>query len=685
MGEIKENLILTDGFSAPFSKFLNLGNSMVSQMERIDQSAIRAEATMRRSIGGATGAVIGNMRQIGEAANAVSASGFDRMEAQLLKIAKNTSKAADQQERHDRNVRNTNDSAGKLLSTIKKVVSAAATFKIGKDLVGMSDAITQTEARLNLMNDGLQTTAELENKIFDAAQRTRTSYTGMADVVAKLGQRAGDAFGSNDETIAFAENLSKQFVIAGASQQEIASASLQLTQALGSGVLRGEELNAVFEAAPNVIQAIADYLDVPIGKIRDMASEGEITSDIVKNAVLAATDDINEQFADMPVTFSQAMEVAKNSIIMSLQESLGGMSDFLAMESTQEAIMRLGEIISVAGAIGIAAFTGIGEAASFVVNNLDFILPVLTAIGFAFAFCQAQAIAAAMANVTGALATAGAWSLANWPIILLGALLASVLVAAVNMGVGFEEVGLFVGQVFGMIYAVGYNVFALLWNVIASFAEFFANVWNDPLGATVRLFSDVFDSILGIIETVAGAIDALLGSNLSSAVSGFRGKVGSWVDENFGENAVQVKRMANLDVRGTSMAGGEMGSNLGKKLDNMNFNLDSIAGNTSGLGTSAYASGGGIGGGKNIGDVGKVGSVGKIDQDVDISDENIKLLRDLSERQYVAMVNLTVPQTNVSVNQNVAEGGASDMDAIGDYLKNLLTQQNASHSNVVPA
>ena len=107
-----------------------------------------------------------------------------------------------------------------------------------------------------------------------------------ADVVAKLGQRAGDAFDSSGEVVQFAENLNKQFVIAGASQQEIASASLQLTQALGSGVLRGEELNAVFEAAPNVIQTIADYLDVPIGKIREMASDGQITADVVKNAML---------------------------------------------------------------------------------------------------------------------------------------------------------------------------------------------------------------------------------------------------------------------------------------------------------------------------------------------------------------------------------------------------------------
>ena len=179
----------------------------------------------------------------------------------LKQIAVNTSKVNDEQEKHDKKVRQTDNSANKLLSTVKRIVAAAAGFTIGKELLNLSDEMTQTTARLNLMNDGLQTTDQLNQMIYESAQRARTSYLATADVVAKLGQRAGDAFGSSAEVVQFAENLNKQFVIAGASQQEIASASLQLTQALGSGVLRGEELNAVFEAAPNVIQTIADYLD----------------------------------------------------------------------------------------------------------------------------------------------------------------------------------------------------------------------------------------------------------------------------------------------------------------------------------------------------------------------------------------------------------------------------------------
>ena len=361
--------------------------------------------------------------------------------------------------------------------------------------------------------------------------------------------------------------------------------------------------------------------------------------------------------------------------MMSMQEGLGGMNEFLNTEETMGAIMRLADIFSVLAEIGMGALTGIGEMASFVVNNLDFIIPILTAIGIAFAIMHAQAIATALASVGGALASAAAWAVANWPILLLVALMAGALIAAQQFGFGMEAVGGWVGQVFGMIYAVGYNIFASLWNAIASFAEFFANVWNDPLGATARLFADVFDTILGIVETVAGAIDALIGSDLSSSVSGFREQIGSWVDENFGENAIQIKRMASLDVKDTAAAGGEIGAGLGKKLDNMNFSLDDIGSSLGGLG--ATGSGG-------LGDIGKVGSVGKIEQDVNIADENIKLLRDLSERQYVAMVNLTVPQTNATINQTVNGGGGSDANAIMDAMTRLLARQHAAGSNIVP-
>lgn len=687
MGEIREEFILSDQFSASFSKFLDLGNSAVSQMGRIDQSVTRTEMTMRRSIGGAAGAVITNMRQIGDSANAISSSGFDRLEAQLIKIASNTSKAAREQDNHNRKVKETNDSAGNLLSTIKKVVAVAAGFKMGKELFGLSDEMTQTTARLNLMskrfqpptadasgqgneavNSSLQETEQLQEKIYQSAQRSRTSYLDTADVVAKLGQRAGDAFSGSDEVLAFAENLNKQFKIAGASQQEIASASLQLTQALGSGVLRGEELNAVFEAAPNVIQTIADYLGKPIGEIRGLAADGAITADIVKKAMLSATDKINEQFESIPMTWADSWNIIKNAGVYALDEVLAKMNEFLNSEIGKEAIEGIIGAIEILADVAGGAIDLLASGASFVVENWDHLYPILIGIGVAFA------IAGAVGLASGLIAAAG-WLTAAWPFILIGVLVGALILGLTQAGVTFEQMGQVVGTVFGFIYAIGYNLVADLWNLFAVFAEFFANMLNDPASAIAHLIHGLFDTILGEIETVANAIDAVLKTNMSGAVSGFRNKLSGWVDDKFGEQAVTIKRMAKLDTGETAGKGGDLGSSLGKKMDNMNFSLDSITGK---LGEQ-----GGITGMGDIGNVGKVGKVGKIEQDVNIADENIKLLRDLSERQYVALVNLTVPQTNLAVNQNVTGGGGSDIDAMLSALSNVLGAQQASSSNVV--
>lgn len=669
MGQIREDLILSDQFSASFSRFLDLGNNMIGQMERIDQSVIQLEASMRRSIGGATGALIANMRQMGDVSGEL-VSGFGRLEDQLIRIAQNTARAADEQSRHEQEVQRTTNSANKLLGVLGRVVSVAAAFKIGKGMIGLSDEVAQTTARLNLMNDGLQETDELQKMIYASAQRTRTSYLATADVVAKLGQRAGQAFGNSAEVVQFAENLNKQFVIAGASQQEIASASLQLTQALGSGVLRGEELNAVFESAPNVIQTIADYLDVDIGKIREMASEGQITADIVRRAMLGATDEIDRQFESMPMTWAQAWTMVKNAGIEGFSEVSESLNEFINSDTGETLIGGLITGIGILTDIASGAVDLLSSGAQFVVDNWNMILPILIGVGAAFA------IAGAVGMASG-LMTAASWIAAAWPFVLIGAIIGVLVYSLHEAGVSFQTMGAVAGAAFGFIYAVGYNAVADLWNLIAVFIEFFANVWNDPIGSIARLFAGLLDTILGVVETAANAIDAILGSNLSDAVSGFRSAFNDAVIEKYGEADIQVARMEKEDTGTTMAQGAEIGAELGKKLDNTNFSLESLAGDFKGLG--------GIGAGNDIGNVGKVGSVGKIEQDVNIADENIKLLRDLSERQYVALVNLTVPQTNAIINQTVTGGAGSDVDAMLHALKNELDQQNASHSNVVPA
>ena len=633
-----------------------MGNQAVQITQMLD-------ANLTRATGRSAGAIISNMRQLG---------------SQLAQQNQELIEAINNQRQYTQEVEKSNRSAGSLLSTLRSMAAAAGATALTKAFLQTSDEMSQINAKLNMINDGSQTNAQLQEMIYQSAQRTRTSYQTTANIVARLGNNAREAFGNNAELIQFAENLNKQFIIAGSSQEEMASASLQLTQALGAGALRGEELNSVFEAAPNVIRTIADYLGVGVGEIREMAADGQITAEVVKNAMLSATDEINTQFKSMPMTLAQAFTMGKNYIQQALMGSFEGWSNFLNTDEGQQALGQLISLFTILAQVGVGALSAVGQGALWVSQNLDFIIPILAAIGAALAFVKAQAMAEAAATVAGNLAKAASWAIANWQIILFAALLASALIAAQQFGIGFEEVAGWVGQVLGMLYAIGYNVFASLWNVIAAFAEFFANVWNDPLGATARLFFSVFDTILGIVETVAGAIDALLGSDLSSAVSGFRSQLSGWVDDTFGENAVQIKRMANLDVAATSKQWGDMGSNIGSKLDNMNISLEDIAGGLGGLGNISVPSAGEL----DIGDVGSVGRVKNIEGDVNLSDEDLKLYRDLAERRYMNRVELQTlaPQITVSIPESAAKNLTSQ--DIADKLKAILIQQQAAHTAV---
>ncbi len=747
MGQIREDFVLTDQFSANFSRFLSLGDTAIEKMAQIDGATsftgfaasadaaavelqeIADQAKLAKeqlnmagtsdSIGiltqrlsfqeqlielqgrkteelidkrgrlstlyGEEAAEIQNITaqiaasqiketQLWEAANRTEqmmnqqkltlAQGVQSMEA----MARATADAESEQRNHTLQVDQTAKSADKLLTLAKRVVAVLAGLKIVGDLAGMSDTMVQTTARLNLMNDGLQSTDRLQKMIYQSAQRTRTSYTDTADMVAKLGQRAGDAFNSTAEVVQFAENLNKQFKIAGATQQEIASASLQLTQALGSGVLKGEELNAVFNSAPNVIQTIADYLDVPVGKIRDMASEGQITAEIVKNAMLRASDEIDEQFASIPMTYADAWTMIRNAGIEALGEVFSKLNDLLNSDTGKtimEGLIGGFQVLS-SGATG--AIDLLASGAQFVMENWDYVYPILIGVGAAL-------LLAGAAGVASGLATAGSWMLAHLPFVLLMALLATMALGFFQAGGTAQEAGTVIGAVFGGIYAVGYNLVADLWNLFATFGEFFANFMNNPAAAVAHLVSGLLDTILGMVETVANAIDALVGSNISGAVSGFRNNLSSWVDDTFGEQAVQIKRMAKLDTATMAQKGSDFGSDFGTKLDNMNFSLDSLTNTFGGFDASSIPTVDAAGGLGDIGKVGSVGNVKNVEGEIKLSDEEIKLYRDLAEQRYLNQIELKTiaPQISVSIPESAAKNLTSQ--DIADKLKVLLIEQ----------
>ena len=347
----------------------------------------------------------------------------------ITQSAKGTSESIRENEENQRKFKNeinsTTTSANNLWDKIKGIALTIGGLAGVKKILNLSDEMATTSARLSLIVDDKGSVEQLENKIFASAIRSRAEYQDTADMIGKLGSQAKGAFKNNDELIAFAEQLNKNFVLAGTNQQGIASAQLQITQALASGVLRGEELNAVFENATPVIQKIADYLDVPIGKIRDLAKEGKLSAQVVKNALLASADETNAAFEKMPMTWSQIWTKMKNIALKAFQPVLKKINEFANNQKVQAAFESFINVISVASQAVLGLIEGmvwlygilepfapiiLGIVAAYVAFNLISGL-VSIALGIMSAMETAHAAAAMLASGATLAETAAQWGL----------------------------------------------------------------------------------------------------------------------------------------------------------------------------------------------------------------------------------------------------------------------------------
>lgn len=498
------------------------------------------------------------------------------------------------QEKFNKSVKSGGGIVSGLVSKMGMLLGAYTGIHAVGGIIKTADQMQMTKARLDLMNDGLQTTEQLQEKIYQAAQRSGGAYADTADAVAKLGLRAGSIFKTNDETIQFTETLNKMFVIAGASQQEMSSATLQLTQALGSGVLRGEEFNAVFEAAPNVMQAVADHIGQPIGALKKLASEGKISAQVVKDAIFGATDKINEQFEGMPITFAQAWQKMKNKILDVAQPILQTLSDITNSERFQKfadgvgtAADRVLGFFQNVGTVVMPILGGIFDMAekigNFFSDNWGLIAPIVWGIVVAMTayktvtmavatwtaiVAAATAIkntvmgilAARYALLTGAtyaqvaaqygLNTAMFACPVTWIVLAIIALVAAFYwaVAAVNhfAGTSYSATG-FICAAFMGLYTSVYNNIATLWNVFASFAEFLCNLFIDPVYAVKKLFVDLATVVLDIISSMStgwveharGVIDVMT-SAINGVLKCYNAFADSWLGQKLGIESVQL-------------------------------------------------------------------------------------------------------------------------------------------------
>lgn len=629
----------------------------------------------------------------------------------------------DEQGRFNREIEEGTNEANSLMQTIKGAVAAYATIQTLSTALNLSDQLTSTTTRLNLMNDGLQTTQDLQNMIYLSAERARGSYQATADAVSKLGLMAGDAFGSSEEIIAFMEQVNKQFTIAGTEAAGIDAAMLQLTQAMGSGVLRGEEYNSILEQAPNIIQAIADYMEVPKGQLKDMAAEGQITADIVKAAMFAAADDTNAKFESMPKTFSQIWTSFQNTALMAFQPVLQRMNEIANSEAFQQFVNNAIEGLSMVAGVALEIFDLLVGVAGAVADNWSWLSPIIYGVAAALAvyygwqlavnaITKGIHIAMAVAQMihaaaTGALTAATAAEIAAqnglnaalyacpivWIIVLIIALIALfyAAVAAVNKfaGTSVSATGIicgafmvalaFIGNIFVALWNLVVDVFVLIYNLVATVANFIGNVFTDPIGAVCRLFFDLADTVLGILQALASAIDAIFGSNLAGSVQGWRDSLGGWVDDTFGKGDEVMAKMNADDMklgRFEYGAAWDAGYSFGEGIDESIANFDpSSLFDTNVPGADDYANlsdyGSGIGGiGSGVDDI--AGNTGKIADGMEITEEDLKYLRDIAEQEAVnrfTTAEITIEQTNHNT-----VSGKMDLDGIVSGLTDAANE-----------
>lgn len=661
-------------------------------------------------------------------------SGANAAYLQLSQTVGNTERYirdnTDEQGRFNQEIQEGVSGSNELVNTIKRAVGAYISIQgVGK-VLSISDELTQATSRLDLMNNSFNEingtaneTSELVNMVYAAAQDARGSLDSMASVVARFGNNARDAFGNSEEVVAFADLVQKQMAIAGASTQEAANAELQLSQALGSGVLRGDELNSIFEQAPNLIQNIADYLDVPIGQIREMAADGELSADVVKAAIFAATDDINGKFDEMPMTWGQIWQSMQNTAVMAFQPVLQRLNGMANSDAFQGFVDGAIEAMATTANMVLNIFDLVGSVAGFVADNWSMISPIVYGIAAALAVygtyltitkgmeiaCTVTKTVMTIATYAHAAATRTAVNATTaetaaqlglntaflscpvvWITLLVIALIAVfyAAVAAVNhfAGTSVSATGLICGAFTTALAFIG-NLFigaantiigtgVTLWNLIANFVNAFALVFNNPVAGIEALFLSLFNFIVEVIESAARMLDAVFGSSLADAVAGFQNKVQAKVDavitENGGSEILKTVEMSDYQFNRFNYGDAwNSGYNFGQGIDDKisNFSLSDIFGKTDIPNPDDYISGfsdaiANSGAGGNLDSI--ADDTSAIKDSVDITDEDLKYLRDIAEQEAINRFTTAEIKLDMTNNNNVSSN--ADLDGIVDGM-----------------
>lgn len=635
----------------------------------------------------------------------------------------------DEQGRFNQEISAGTQQANELTNTIKRAVAAYISIQTVGKALNISDELVQTTSRLNMMNDGVQTTAELVNMVYAAAQDARGSFSQMADVVARFGNNAKDAFSSSEEVVAFADLIQKQMTIAGASTQEAANAELQLSQALGSGVLRGDELNSIFEQAPNLIQNIADYLDVPIGKIREMAADGELSADVVKAAIFSAADDINSKFNEMPMTWGQMWQSMQNTALIAFQPVLQRLNDLANSEAFQTFIQGAIEAMATLANILLNVFDLAVSIGTFIGDNWSIIAPIV--YGIVAALTAYIAISAIVAAINGVMAIAEGVKAAaqmmatgatfaetaaqqglnaalmacplTWIIMLILALIV-VIFAVCNAiakmtGIANSGFGVITGgvnvviQFFKNLGLTVANIALGIGNAIAALASNMMTAFHNAICSVQSWFYNLLSTALSVIEGICSALNKLPFvefdySGISSAADDYAAKASEAagnkedyqsISDAFNEGFTTFNAFQDGWASDAFNAGAAWGDGIADKVSN--FSLSDVFGQTDIPNVGDYTSGfndaiANSGVGDSIGNIDD--NTGKIKDSLEVSEEDLKYLRDIAEQE--AINRFTTAEINVDMSgmQNTVNSG----DDIDGFMTKLTDSVNEAVDNM---
>lgn len=625
MATIQQSMSLYDGVTGP-----------LRQIQQAMALTLNAFESMQNSIEQNVAIDFGT-QEIELARSAVNQLGAEMREIQV------------QQDRMTQNQDEFTQSVRRSESRMSKLGSAAIAVNQGLELIqrignGINGFMKQADeamminARIGMMNDGLMEHHELQKKILQMANDTRSGYEETVDMMSKL--TMSGAFDNTKGVMDFTDQINKAIRISGGTEEMNKSAMLQLSQALGSGVLQGDELRSLSENAPYLMKVLADGLGVARGELKGMGADGELTTDVIIKAFENQKDVINSTFENLPRTWGDVTTRLGNSwtnFIQHLANDEGTgilnplINQFYAFAEWLDTPQGMSFLLTIATVIewitnGLV-FMGnvVGTVASLFIENWDLVSMMLLGVS---AVLAGVLIPKLWAMVPPLIAQASAWIVMNYPILMVIGSVILFMTMLHSMGVTTEQIiGTVTGIFFGL-YAFLYNLVADIWNLFAVFGEFLGNFCNDPLAATVRLFIGFADTVLGILESIANAMDALFGSSMADTLAGWRSNMQSWADDTFGEQVVTIERMEKLDVADNFNKGYDFGVDLSNGATQIFEDL------TTSMNSMGFEGG-------------HIDSVGSIEDTVDVSNEDLEIMRELAEMESIQNFVTLTPKVNI--------------------------------------